>query len=307
MNVQLLPSSGQGLAKLSSHLSNDAKPVNETDQHSVNSHCILQSCPNYRGRKLRWTSANTNGRDYLVIIDYYSRWIEIKQLTSLTSACVISRVKTVFITHGVPDVVVSDNGRQFVSDEFKRFVDEMCFTQHTTNPYFAQENGMAERAVQTAKQLLDLGDAEIGLLNYRASSHSAIGVPPSVALMGRLLATRLPVVDKQLKPRDHQYAGIRKSDREAKSTYKRYYDKRHGVRELPPLQTGDPVLLKLDNEKQWSHPSTVGRRDPINRSYIVQTGAGVNYRRNRRHLQGLPAVAPYVVAGARQGGVRVVG
>ena len=38
--------------------------------------------------------------DYLVIIDYYSRWIAIKQLTSLTSDCVISRVKTVFTTHG---------------------------------------------------------------------------------------------------------------------------------------------------------------------------------------------------------------
>ena len=236
-----------------------------------------------------------NRKDYLVIIDYYSRWVEIKQLTSLTSACVISRVKAAFITHGVPDVVVSDNGRQFVSDEFKRFADEMCFTQQTTNLYFAQENGMTERAVQTAKQILDLEDPEIGLLNYRATTHSAIGVPPSVALMGRLLATRLPVVDEQLKPRDHQDAGIRKSDREAKSTYKRYYDKRHGVRELPPLQTGDPVLLKLDNEKQWSQPSTVVRRDPINRLYIVQTGAGVNYRRNRRHLQGVPAVAPYVV------------
>ena len=157
------------------------------------------------------------------------------------------------------------------------------------------ENGMAERAVQTAKQLLDLENPEMGLLNYRASSHSAIGVPPSVALMGRLLATRLPVVDEQLKPHDHQDAGIRKSNREAKSTYKRYYDKRHGVRELSPLQTGDPVLLKLNNEKQWSQPSTVVRRDPINRSYIVQTGAGVNYRRNRRHLQGVPAFAPYVV------------
>ena len=45
--------------------------------------------------------------DYLVIIDYYSRWIEIKQLTSLTSDCVSSRVKTVFSTHGIPDVVLS--------------------------------------------------------------------------------------------------------------------------------------------------------------------------------------------------------
>ena len=71
--------------------------------------------------------------DYLVIIDYYSRWIEIRQLTSQTSDCVIIRVKTVFTTHGIPDV--SDNGRQFVSDEFRKFAKSWCFAQHTTNPY----------------------------------------------------------------------------------------------------------------------------------------------------------------------------
>ena len=137
----------------------------------------------------------------------------------------------------------------------------MCLTQQTTNPYFAQEKGMADRSARTAKQLLGLEDTDKGLLNYRSSPHSAIVVPPSVALMGRLLATRLPVVDEQLKPRDHQDACIRKSDRETKSTYKHNYDKRHGVRELPPLQTGDPVLLKLDNVKKWSQPSIVVRRD----------------------------------------------
>ena len=102
---------------------------------------------------------------YLVIIDYYSRWTEIKQFTSLTSDCMISRVKTVFTTHGIPDVVISDNGRQFVSDEFRKFAKSCCFAQHTTNPYSPQENGMAERAVQTAKRLLDLDEPEIGLLN----------------------------------------------------------------------------------------------------------------------------------------------
>ena len=47
------------------------------------------------------------------------------------------------------------------------------------------------------------------------------------------------------------------------------------VQQTPPLQTADPVLLKLNNEKRWSQLSTVVRRDPINRSYIVQTDAGV--------------------------------
>ena len=104
--------------------------------------------------------------DYLVIIDYYSRWIEITQFTSLTSACVISRVKTVCTTHDIQDELVTDNGRQFVSNEFTKFAKLWCFAQHTTNPYSPQKNGMAERAVQTAKILLDLDEPEIGLLNY---------------------------------------------------------------------------------------------------------------------------------------------
>ena len=112
-------------------------------------------------------SETTKRNDYLVIIDYYLCWIEIRQLTSLTSDCVISRVKTVFTTHGIPDVVVSDNGRQFVSDELKKFAKSWCFAQLTTNPYLLQENGMAERAVQTAKRLLDFDELEIGLNNCR--------------------------------------------------------------------------------------------------------------------------------------------
>ena len=133
------------------------------------------------------------------------------------------------------------------------------FAQHTTNPYSPQENGLAERAVQTAKRLLDLDEPEIGLLNYHASPQSAIDVLPAVAVMGRQLAKRLPVVREQLPPRQHRDGDIRNSDQRAKTTYKRCYDRRYGVRKLPPLQNGEPVLLKLDGEKHWSTPSTVFR------------------------------------------------
>ena len=180
-------------------------------------------------RKVAMDIFHYKRNDYLVIIDYYSRWIEIKQLTSLTSNCMISRLKAVFTTRGIPDVVVSDNGRQFVSDELRKFAKSWCFTQHTTNPYSPQENGMAERAVQTAKRWLDLNEPEIGLLKYHASPHSAIGVSPAVALMGRQLATRLPVVREQLSPRQRQDGDIRNSDQRAKTMYKRCYDWRHGV------------------------------------------------------------------------------
>ena len=87
-----------------------------------------------------------------------------------------------------------ENGRQFVLDEFRKFAKSWCFIQQTTNPYSPQDNGMAERAVQTAKRLLDLDVPEIDLLNHHASSHSAISVSCAVALMSRQLATRLPIV-----------------------------------------------------------------------------------------------------------------
>ena len=142
--------------------------------------------------------------------------------------------------------------------------------------------------------MLDLDDPEIGLLNYHASPHSAFNVSLAVALMGRQLATRLPVVRQQLSPRRHRDVDIRNSDRHAKTAYKRYYDRKHGVSKLPLLQNGDPVLMKLDGEKQWSTPSTVVKSDPQNQSYVVETDAGIRYRRNRRHLQGVPHVVPPV-------------
>ena len=149
---------------------------------------------------------------------------------------------------------------------------------------------MAERAVQTAKRLLDLDEPEIG---YHVSPHSAIGVSPAVTLMGRQFATRLPVVREQLSPHQHRDGDIRNSDQRAKTTYKRCYDRRHGVRKLPPLQNGEPVNIA---EIGWGEAmvGTVFRSDPQNRSYVVKTGAGICYRRNRKHLQGVPNVLPPV-------------
>ena len=57
----------------------------------------------------------------LVIIDYYSRWIEIDILKSVTSTMIIASLEQMFLTHGLPYVITSDNGPQFVSSQFKEF------------------------------------------------------------------------------------------------------------------------------------------------------------------------------------------
>ena len=92
-----------------------------------------------------------------------------------------------------------------------------------------------------------------------------------------------------LLPRSVKPEEIRAADKSAKQRFKQYYDDRHGARNLPVLPQGEPVLVKLDNEKKWTKQGDIVQSDPVaNRSYLVQTEDGV-FRRNRKHLQNVPA------------------
>ena len=63
-----------------------------------------------------------NGDNYIVAVDYYSNFLEVDLLRSTSSSPVIQSLKVIFARHGIPDVVVSDNGPQYSSDEFRKFV-----------------------------------------------------------------------------------------------------------------------------------------------------------------------------------------
>ncbi len=231
------------------------------------------------------------GKDYLVMCDYYSRWIEVLHLTSTTSTAVISRLKDVFARFGVPIEVISDNGPQFTSAEFKDFASKYDFSQITSSPYLANSNGEAERAVQTAKKMLVQKDPWLALMIYRDTPISATGASPSQLMMGRHLRTSLPVPSSTLEPSWPDRDTILAKDQQYKSHTARYHDQRRGVQPLPPLQPADPVLIKTDNEKGWSEKGIVTGEANTPRSYQVETKTGV-HRRNRRHLRNMPPTQP---------------
>ena len=74
-----------------------------------------------------------DNRTLLVISDYYSNFIEVARLKTVTSRNVIKEKKAVFARYGIPDVLVTDNGPQFASAEFSVFAKTRMF-QHTTQP-----------------------------------------------------------------------------------------------------------------------------------------------------------------------------
>ncbi len=51
-----------------------------------------------------------NNSDYIVVVDYYSRYFEVEKITSLTSNTVIQKLKAMFARFGIPQTLISDNG-----------------------------------------------------------------------------------------------------------------------------------------------------------------------------------------------------
>ena len=137
---------------------------------------------------------------FLVVVDYYSRWIECKKLINLSSACVIKELKTLFCTHGIPEIIISDNGPQFSSDSFRDFGRSYGFTHVTSSPRHPSGNGESERAVRTMKEILKKnGDQYLALLTHHTTPLSN-GLSPCELLMGRKLRTTLPILPSKLIP-----------------------------------------------------------------------------------------------------------
>ena len=61
---------------------------------------------------------------YLAFVDYYSRFPELIIANFLTAKELVSRSKALFARYGIPEVVVSDSGSQFTSDEWSQFLSE---------------------------------------------------------------------------------------------------------------------------------------------------------------------------------------
>ena len=139
------------------------------------------------------------GRDnYIVVVDFFSRYPEFSKLENTTSAAVINNMKSFFARHGIPRIVSSDNGPQYSSWEFADFAADYGFTHITSSPGHPSRNGEAERAVRTVKELVKQPDPYIALLNYR-NTPIRNGYGPAELLMNRKLNTKLPTLPSNLK------------------------------------------------------------------------------------------------------------
>ena len=92
------------------------------------------------------------GKMFLLIIDAHSKWMDIHCVNSATSSVTIDKMRSTFASRGLPEIVVSHNGSNFVSIEFKSFFQKNGIQHITSAAYHPSTKGLVERAVQTFKQ-----------------------------------------------------------------------------------------------------------------------------------------------------------
>ena len=139
------------------------------------------------------------------MVDYYSKFFEVSHLPNGKSKTVINHIKPQLAIYGIPELMVSYNGSEFSSHEFAEFAREHGFKHITSSPSYTRSNGLAERAVQTAKNLtkkakVERKDFQFGLLDCRNTPIEEIGLSPAQMLMGNGTRTKLPTTPALLEP-----------------------------------------------------------------------------------------------------------
>ena len=78
--------------------------------------------------------AEIQGKQHLVVIDYFSCCIFERKLANLTSLCIIDAIKDIFCDLGSSDKIITDNAHYFVSEEFTKFMMDWSIQHVTSSP-----------------------------------------------------------------------------------------------------------------------------------------------------------------------------
>ena len=199
--------------------------------------------------------------------------------------------------HGLPLSVTSDNGPQFVLNEFEKYLEDCGIEHRKTTPLWSQANGEVERQNRSLLKRMQIAQAEGKqwkeevhkyLIAYRSTPHTTAGVSPAELLFGRKIRTKLPEFRK-----DNVASEVRDRDSEMKAKAKLYADeKRHA--EYSDLVPGDEVLLKQERQNKLSTPFAPELYDVVSRngsSIVIKSPESVLYERNKARLKKYEAEA----------------
>ena len=131
---------------------------------------------------------------YLVIADAYSTFVEVEPMAQAVTPNAIAALRHVFSYFGLPEHLVTDNGSQFTSADFQKFLKDNDIEHALTVPGHPETNGLAEHHVGEFKDWRhggDCPDETRQVLTTHRATPTSLGKSPSELLMNRQRRIRL--------------------------------------------------------------------------------------------------------------------
>ena len=226
--------------------------------------------------------------DFLVVVDYFSKYLIVRKIPSSTSSAVIKELGMIFSEFGNPLVFRSDNGPCYSSQEFKFFMQNWLVEHRTSSPHYPQSNGLAESMVKVSKNLIekaikqDLPWNKL-LLDYRCTPISSEIPSPAEILFGRKFRSSISILPSQvLNDRiSKQRELIAKKEGKFYASTQDFQDR---IKALP-FEAGQNVWLQNSDSRKFEEAVIHEKcREPS--SYMVEIPAtGQCFRRNSNFIK----------------------
>ena len=247
-------------------------PANRKDSKKIGPR-LGQEVPTRPWVKLATDIFTFDNHNYLLIVDYMSRFPVVRRLTNMTARVVAEHLKVIFGELGTPDVLVSDNGPCYTGEYFREAMTKCGITHITTSPHHHQANGLAEAYVKIIKNLMakakETGDEYQKVISIYRTTPLSDKLPSPF----ELLHNRKPNLDI---PKWERRPAVPIENLRAE-------DKNPQAAQDNVLPVGTDVMYITPPNKKW-YPAVVTEYLG-HRSYKIKAADGAIYRRTRLHLK----------------------
>ena len=238
-----------------------------------------------------------NSHSYLITVDRYSGWPSVFHFKpgQATAQKLLSTLRNLFATFGIPEEASSDGGPQFKAEQFTDFLNNWKIHHRKSSVGYAQSNGRAEVGVKTMKRILRNNLSADGSLNndkvlaaileYRNTPLPDIELSPAQILFHRQLRDAIPTHRSQYHlHKDWVIAAEEREQLYAKRNKAMVDNYNQHTRPLRELSIGTEVLIQEKNNK-WNKQGIVVECLPYRQYRIKVNGSGRLTLQNRRFLR----------------------
>ena len=223
----------------------------------------------------------------------------------------ISNLRSIFITFGIPDDLTTDGGPEFTALSTKKFLADWGVHHRLCSVAYPHGNSRAEIGVKTIKRALagntqdngelDCDSFQRAILTYRNTPDPITKISPAITVFARPIKDLIPVLPGKLhlhpywdKLLDHREATMATRSETELGKWSEH------THHLPQLKVGDVVRVQNQTgpfPRRWDKTGTGIEVCQFHQYLVRLAGSGRATLRNRKFLRKCAAPSPPAVRG----------